>query len=71
MTMKQDDNVKKSKWLCSKCGGPLEEGPVKAEYLGGNFEIELLECPVCKNVLITEELAAGQILEVEKSLEDK
>ncbi|MBC2478052.1 DVU_1557 family redox protein, partial [Clostridium beijerinckii] len=40
-------------------------------YLGGNFEIELLECPVCKNVLITEELAAGQMLEVEKSLEDK
>ncbi|AGF54476.1 MULTISPECIES: DVU_1557 family redox protein [Clostridium] len=69
--MKQDNSEKNNKWLCSKCGNPLEEGPVKAEYLGGNFEIELLECPVCKNVLITEELAAGQMLEVEKSLEDK
>jgi len=71
MTMKQDNKGRKSKWRCSKCGGPLEEGPVKAEYLGGNFEIELLECPKCKNVLITEDLAAGQMLEVEKSLEDK
>lgn len=69
--MKQDNNMNKSQWRCSKCGGSLEEGPVKAEYLGGSFEIELLECPVCKNVLITEELAAGQMLEVEKSLEDK
>lgn len=69
--MKQDNSSKKGQWLCSKCGGPLKEGPVKAEYLGGNFEIELLECPVCKNVLITEELASGQMLEVEKSLEDK
>lgn len=69
--MKQDNSSKKGQWLCSKCGGHLKEGPVKAEYLGGNFEIELLECPVCKNVLITEELAAGQMLEVEKSLEDK
>lgn len=70
MTMKEENN-KKSQWRCSKCGSPLEIGPVKAEYLGGNFEIELLECPVCKNVLITEDLAHGQMLEVEKSLEDK
>ena len=71
MTLNRDNETKNNKWRCSKCGGSLEEGPVKAEYLGGNFEIELLECPVCKNVLITEELAAGQMLEVEKSLEDK
>ncbi len=71
MTMKQDNKSKKSKWLCSKCGGTLEEGTVKVEYLEGNFEVELLQCPVCKNVLITEDLAAGQMLEVEKSLEDK
>lgn len=69
--MKQDNESNKGIWKCSKCGTPLEEGPVKAEYLGGNFEIELLECPVCKNVLITEELASGKMLEVEKSLEDK
>ena len=48
------------------------ESPQQYYYeFDGNFEIELLECPVCKNVLITEELASGQMLEVEKSLEDK
>ena len=69
--MEQNSNGENSEWLCSKCGSPLKEGPVKAVYLGGNFEIDLLECPNCKNVLITQELAAGQMLEVEKSLEDK
>jgi len=69
--MKDDSSHNKIEWYCSKCGGPLTEGPVKAAYLGGDFDIDLLECPVCKNVLITEELAVGQMLEVEKSLEDK
>lgn len=63
--------MKDSEWICSKCGSPLIEGPVKAVYLGGNFEIELLVCPKCKNVLISDELAQGKMLEVEKSLEDK
>lgn len=67
----EQNNNSDSKWICSKCGKPLKEGPVRAVYLGGNFEIELLECPSCKNVLITEELAQGKMLEVEKSLEDK
>ena len=58
-------------WICSKCGEPISEGLVKAIYLGGNFEIELPRCPVCKHVLISDELAKGKMLEVEKSLEDK
>lgn len=67
----EQNNNSKCEWFCSKCGNPLKEGPVKAIYLGGNFEIELLECPICKNVLVTDELAEGKMLEVEKSLEDK
>ena len=69
--MKNENNDENEQWLCSKCGSPLKEGPVKAVYLGGNFDIELLECPNCKNVLITGELTVGKMLEVEKSLEDK
>lgn len=69
--MEQDKDIDKNEWVCSKCGGPLKVSPVKASYLGGNFDVELLECPVCKSVLITEKLAEGQMLEVEKSLEDK
>ncbi|CAH2213315.1 DVU_1557 family redox protein [Tepidibacter aestuarii] len=58
-------------WVCQKCNCPVEEGSVKAIYLSGNFEVELLKCPICKNVLVTEDLAIGKMLEVEKGLEDK
>jgi len=62
---------KNTKWRCGKCGEELQPGKVKLAYLGGNFEVELLKCPSCGMVLITEDLALGQMLEVEKSLEDK
>ncbi len=61
----------KRSWLCSKCKEKLEIGLVKVKYLSGNFEVELLKCPKCKMVLITEDLALGKMLEVEKGLEDK
>lgn len=65
------DKDEKTPWLCSKCGTKLEPQLTKVRYLSGNFEVELLKCPKCKNVLITEELALGKMLEVEKGLEDK
>lgn len=58
-------------WVCSKCGSNLEEKKVKLEYLGNDFEVELLKCPKCDLVLITEKLAEEKIAEVEKNLEDK
>ncbi|MCT4507584.1 MAG: DNA-binding protein [Tepidibacter sp.] len=58
-------------WICQKCNYPVREGRVKAIYLSGNFEVELLKCPICKNVLVPEDLAIGKMLEVEKGLEDK
>jgi hypothetical protein len=62
---------KDTKWKCGKCGTELQPAKVKITYLGGSFEVELLKCPCCNTVLVTEELAAGKMLEVEKSLEDK
>jgi predicted RNA-binding Zn-ribbon protein involved in translation (DUF1610 family) len=62
---------KNTKWKCGKCGGELQPGKVKLTYLGGSFEVELLKCTSCGMVLITEDLALGKMLEVEKSLEDK
>jgi len=62
---------KDTKWKCGKCGTELQPAKVKITYLGGSFEVELLKCPSCNTVLVTEELAAGKMLEVEKSLEDK
>lgn len=58
-------------WVCSKCGTKLEKSLTKVKYLSGDFEVELLKCPKCNMVLITEELALGKMLEVEKGLEDK
>lgn len=61
------DNV----FECLKCGIPMEPGKVTVSYMGSNFPVELLKCKKCGLVLITEELALGKILEVEKTLEDK
>lgn len=62
---------KTAEWKCGRCGAELVPGKVKLAYLGGNFEVELLKCPSCGMVLVTEDLAMGKMLEVEKSLEDK
>lgn len=60
-----------SSWICDKCKQALELHKVKINYLGGNFEVELMRCPVCRSVFIGEDLALGKMLEVEKGLEDK
>ncbi|CAB1245960.1 DVU_1557 family redox protein [Clostridium sp. MT-14] len=61
----------KTPWICNRCSKELEPRKVTVRYLGGNFEVELLQCPKCKMVIIDEKLAQGQMLEVEKNLEDK
>lgn len=58
-------------WVCDKCREKLELHKVNVSYLGGNFEVELMRCPKCKSVFISEDLALGKMLEVEKGLEDK
>ena len=60
-----------SGWICDKCKEKLKPDKVKAVYLQGNFEVDLMRCPVCRTVFISEELALGKMLEVEKTLEDK
>jgi hypothetical protein len=66
-----DEKELSSAWICDKCKEKLIPRKVKATYLSGNFEVELLTCPVCHNVYVGEELALGRMLEVEKTLEDK
>ena len=61
----------KTPWICDKCNKELQLSQVKVVYLGGNFEVELIQCPQCKMVIIDEKLALGKMLEVEKGLEDK
>ncbi len=67
----EDDKKDNNPWLCSRCHKKLVSEKVKVRYLEGNFEVELLKCPQCNLVFISEELALGKMLEVEKGLEDK
>ena len=60
-----------TQWMCDKCQEALGLEKVKVRYLEGNFEVELLKCPTCKMVFISDNLAMGKMLEVEKGLEDK
>lgn len=58
-------------WNCSQCNLPLETGKIMVSYLGNSYPVDLLHCPNCGLVLITEDLALGRMAEVEKALEDK
>jgi uncharacterized C2H2 Zn-finger protein len=40
-------------------------------YLGNSYPVQLMRCPKCGMVMVTEELAMGKMNEVEKALEDK
>lgn len=65
------DSSAENVFECFKCGLPMEPGNVTVSYQGSSFPVELLKCKKCGLVLITEELALGKMLEVEKTLEDK
>ena len=67
----KEENGQDLPWICDKCKKKLELQKVKVSYLGGNFEVELMKCPKCNAVFISEDLALGKMLEVEKGLEDK
>jgi DNA-directed RNA polymerase subunit RPC12/RpoP len=58
-------------WKCSRCGCPLEIGPVTVEYMGNRFTTELAKCPQCGLILVSEKVALGKMAEVEQILEDK
>ena len=66
-----ENQTKETQWMCDKCQKALVLEKVKVRYLEGNFEVELLKCPTCKMVFISDNLAMGKMLEVEKGLEDK
>ncbi len=57
-------------WTCA-CGGTPRPLSVELTYLGSTFNVRLLTCPDCGQVLVDEALALGKMLEVEQLLEDK
>mgnify|MGYP001175050982 CR=1 FL=1 len=60
-----------SKWKCRKCGKELVMKKTVFDYLERSFSEDLLRCPNCGQVLISQELADGRMADVEAMLEDK
>ena len=61
----------KDEWMCEKCKKKLEPGNAQIRYLGKVFTVDVLKCPKCGTVMITEEIAVGKIADAEQLLEDK
>jgi hypothetical protein len=59
------------KWICNRCGVPLEVQKVRLQYLRVIFAHHLPACSKCGMILIDEELATGKMAEAEQALEDK
>ena len=58
-------------WECGTCRVNLIVGPAVLTYMGNRMTADLPQCPVCRFVLVSEELALGKMAEVEQVLEDK
>jgi ribosomal protein S27AE len=63
--------LSETKWICGKCGQGLKPEKVQVQYLGSVFTTDLLKCPSCGAVLVTEEIALGKMAELEQIIEDK
>ena len=59
------------KLKCLKCNEFLAPAKTLLRYLGHQLSYELPRCPKCGQVFLSEEIAMGKMLEVEKMLEDK
>jgi predicted RNA-binding Zn-ribbon protein involved in translation (DUF1610 family) len=68
MTMQDAQN---KKMTCYKCNLVLELRETNLKYQGCEFSADLLQCPGCGLVYISEDLVKGRMREVEKELEDK
>ena len=56
---------------CYRCNVDLKAQKTYFEYLVHSFNADVLRCPECGEVYISEGLAKGRIAEVEMQLEDK
>ncbi|NYB72696.1 MULTISPECIES: DVU_1557 family redox protein [Sedimentibacter] len=59
------------KIICFKCNKELVPKKTYFNYLEHSFFTDILSCPDCGEVFISEELVKGRISEVEMQLEDK
>jgi hypothetical protein len=64
-------NPEDRNWKCAKCNKELVIRNKVFSYLGHSVSHEVLACPGCGKVFISEELAEGKMAEVEEQLEEK
>lgn len=69
--MEEEAIINKDNLRCGKCDLLLVAGKVNVTYLNSSFPTQLLRCPKCGQSFISEKLALGKAVEVEKVLEDK
>ena len=61
----------KKQYICQNCGIAMVDEKVSFKYLKYNFSAPIPRCPKCGMICVPEELARGQMKEVETTLEDK
>jgi hypothetical protein len=57
--------------VCYKCQKELVPTKTYLSYLGHSFFADILKCPECGEVYLSEDLVKNRIADVEKQLEDK
>lgn len=57
--------------FCVKCQIGLEQSNVTFSYLGHHFSAEVLRCPICGQLYLSEDMVRGKIAQVEELLEEK
>jgi hypothetical protein len=57
--------------MCDKCKLPLEKAKTSFRYLNHELHADILKCPSCGQVFVSEEMVKDKIQKVEMSLEDK
>ncbi|HWQ79470.1 MAG TPA: hypothetical protein VN381_11660 [Anaerovoracaceae bacterium] len=65
------NDTEEIKLLCCKCNLPLELGKQELRYQKQTISTNLLKCPKCGQIYISEVLTKGKMFEVEKALEEK
>lgn len=58
-------------WKCGICRETLTPKKTTFTYMGRTVSHDVLRCPKCGRVFITQDLAEGKMAEVEEQLEDK
>jgi uncharacterized protein with PIN domain len=60
-----------NKIVCAKCNVELEKDRTNFRYLGHELHADVLKCPSCGQVYLSEEMVKDRIVKAESSLEDK